>query len=137
MTPAPPHAPLWSEQIGTKSCRWSEGNHLGRTTLSTLPKAAQDGCVQCKLLLQGIEKYTFPPHRPHRTTEANIDEYEPNPGLEVAVFNHKEKPLRVVVDYDYMPEKSGSLPMELCFYTHPGLSAITEHGRLSSSTYHS
>jgi len=138
-----PRAPSWSERTEPDNCsrnygwrHWRRVNHQGSTTLSNVREAARDGCVRCKLLLRGIEKYTFPPYRPHRTTEATIDEYEPDPGLEVSVFNDKETPLRVTVDYTGMPTKSGSLPMELYFYTDPGLSAITEHGRLSYSTYH-
>ena len=89
-------------------------------------EAARDGCVRCRLLLDGIEKYTFPPYRPHRTTEATLSEYESDPGLElmVSVFNDEETPLRVTVQYTSMSDKSGSLPMELYFYTHPGQSAL-------------
>jgi len=126
MTPTPPHAPLWSDQAEPDTCGWSWGFHKGRNTLSSMRKAAHDGCTRCKLLLDGIEKYTFSPCRPHRTTEATLSEYESDPGLElrVSVHNNKKTPLQVTVQYTGMSSKSWSLPMELWFYTHPGQSFI-------------
>jgi len=127
MTLTLPQAPSWSEQIEPSICswdhgwhHWSYGNHQGNTTLSNVREAARDGCVRCKLLLRGIEKSTFPPYRPHRTTEATLTEYEPDQGLRVNVRNDPDTPLRVTVQYTGMASKSGSLPMELYFYTHPG-----------------
>jgi len=120
MTPTLPHAPLWSEQSGSDSCNWSHGNHQGGTKLSSMRQAARDGCVRCKLLLRGIEKYTFLPCRPYRTTEATLSEYETHRNLIVDVRNDPYTPLRVTVQYLYMDTRSGSLPMKLNFYTLPG-----------------
>ena len=126
MTQTTPHARSWSEQTIHDTCNWSYGNHQGSITLSSMREAARDGCTRCKLLIDGIGRYTFSPYRPHRTTEATLSEYESDPGLElrVSVFNNKKTPLQVTVQYTGMSSKSGSLPMELCFYTHSGQSFI-------------
>jgi hypothetical protein len=128
-------APPWSEQTKSDACKWSYGYHQGLTKLSSVHKAAREGCVRCKLLSTGIEKYTFRPYRPHRTTEAHLSEYEPDPGLNVSVYNDPEMPLQVTVQYVGMSSKSGSLPMELLFYTHPGSSTIANESTPMSSAY--
>ena len=119
MNPMLAHAPLWSEQT---TCSWGQGNHQGSINLSSMREAALDGCVRCRLLLDGIEKYIFPPYRRHRTTETTLSEYESDPGIElrVSVFNYEETPLWGEVQSTGMSSESGSLPMKLYFYTHPG-----------------
>lgn len=126
MTATLPRVPSWSERSISDACSWRYGNHEGSITLASMRKAAQGGCVRCKLLLDGIEKYNFAPNRPHRTTKATLGEYECDPALEleVSVFNNQTTPLWVVVHYIGMSIESGSLPMELCFYTHPGSYAM-------------
>jgi len=126
MNPTLPHVRLWSEQTDTDTCSWTQGYHQGSITLSNMRKAARDGCVRCKLLLRGIEKYTFPPCRPHRTTEATLSEYEPHRSLRVHVRNDPGTPLRVTVRYMSMEPRSRSLPMNLYFYTHPGSFDISQ-----------
>jgi hypothetical protein len=133
MTPPLPCTPSWSEQTGSCASNWTRGNHLGGTRLSSLRKAAHSGCIRCKLLFSGIEKYTFPPYRPYRTTEAPLSEFEPDPGLDVYVINDREMGLRVTVQCAGMSSKSRSLPMELIFYTHPGASAIATERTSKSS----
>ena len=125
MNPTLPHAPSWSEKTDADTCSWSDGNHQGSIKLSNIRKAARDGCVRCKLLLRGIEKYTFPPYRPYREVEATLSEYESDSNLElrVLVFNDEKTPLRVTVQYLGKPW-TGSLPMKLFFYTHPGQYAM-------------
>jgi hypothetical protein len=130
------HLPSWSEQIESQTCNWTDGYHRGGTRLSSLHKAARDGCIRCKLLFEGIKKYNFPPYRPYRTTEAPLSEYEPDPGLDVYVVNNLEMGLQVTIYYAGMSSKSGSLPMEPLFYSQPGSAAIAKKLTLISSAHY-
>ena len=120
-------APSW--QTGVGACGWT---HIGSIKLSSLREgASQSECIRCRILLEGIEKYTFLPHRPDRTTEAHIEDYEPTPGLNVHVTGKtmvdRELPLRVTVHFPGMTAKAGSLPMELFFYSHSGQCSQTRY----------
>ena len=100
-------------------------------------EAARDGCVRCKLLLRGIEKYTVPPYRPRRPAEATLSEYEPDPGLVVLVRNFPDTPLRVKLYYTDMANRLEDLFMDLYFYNHLGSFDTTRDAAPTPFTYHS
>ena len=132
-------APLWSDQAEPEcTCGWSYELHRGRNTMSNMRKSAHDGCVRCKLLLDGIEKYKFLPYHHDRTTRVTLSEYEPDPGLWVTVSNDFDKPLEVGVhyqDHSGMEAESRSFHMELSFYTDPGSFDTTSNTAPTSFTY--
>jgi len=95
---------------------------MGGIMLYKLRNAAMNGCIDARSSLQEL-RGTFLPHRPNRSTEACISEYEPDPGLQVYVGggSTSNMPLYVTTHFQGMTSKTGSLLRELYFYSHAGL----------------
>jgi|SRR5690242_5985111 len=109
-----------SWQTDTTACGWS---HLGGIALPVLQESAREGCIRCRILVEGIQKYDFLPCTSDLAREFSVltkalHEFEET--LRVHVNSWEPDPLSISVWFPAMTKKTGCLPMELFFYSSSG-----------------